>query len=801
MMGELAQELRLASRALLRTPWMAVTILATVGLGIGGTTVMFAAVNAALLRPLPYTDPERLVWIYTDAPPFQFRFSVADYLALETQQTQFERVAGFTNRSMTFSDGSGASLLDGRVVTWTYFSTLGIAPALGRDFTEADGRPDGPPAVIVSHGFWQQRLGGQREVIGASVRLDGAEHTLAGVLPPAAGPLEAGRSFFVAAQLAPPPRRGPFPYWVVGRLRQGVAASAAADELRAINQRIFPIWQASYQDEKATWSLVDLRSRLVGDSRTTGTLALAAVALVWLIAVVNAASLYIARIASRRRELAVRAALGASRWRVVRPVLVESGLLAGGAAAIGAATTWVGLEVLRTVGAAYLPRTEEISFDAIVATVLAALTVCSVLMFGLLPALQGQGSLDEGLRAGGRTATGSRSAGRLRQALVTAQFAIATPLLVIGALLLVSLDELRRVDLGFDGRRIVTGSIQLPAALYRDPDRVTAYWDELSRRLAAVPGVAVAAFADGRPPDGVSNINNFDLESSPTPPGASQPATPWVAVTPGYFAALGIPLIEGRLLDERDATRESLEAVVVDLAWSKRFFGRDSAVGQRFKEGGCTECPWTTVVGVVGDVRYTGLAHDNQGTVYTPLSGRLSRFVVLETAGDPASVVPAVRQAIRAFDPNVPLTGVATIEDLVGRALERPRSLSLLVAGFALVALVLSVVGIYGVMANYVQQRAREICIRLALGGRGPDVLRLVVGRGMRMVAAGIGAGLVAAYAAAGLVSTLLFGVEARDAASYAAVGAFLLTTALVACLIPASRAARLRPADLLRSE
>ncbi|HVR71140.1 MAG TPA: ABC transporter permease [Vicinamibacteria bacterium] len=802
MLQDLGQDVRISLRSLLRVPVLTLTVLITVGLGIGATTVVFSAINAALLRPLPYAEPDRLVWIYTDSPPFEFRFSVADYLALEAQQTQFDRVAGFTNRTMAFSDGDAAELLSGRVVSWTYLGLLGVRPALGRDFTEMDGQPGRPPTVMVSHGFWQQRLGGRRDAIGGPIRLDGADYTLVGVLPPTVGPLERGQAFFIVAQLGTPPRRGPFPYWVLGRLRPGVDPSAAASELRAINRRLFPIWRASYQDEKATWSLMDLKARLVGDVHTTAGLALAAVALVWLIACANASNLLVARVTSRRSELAVRAALGASRGRVVRHLLVESGLLAVGAAVIGWAFASIGIELMQGAGASYFPRTQEIRFDGPVLWVLAAATLVSGSIFGLVPALYGTGgAIDESLRSGGRSATGSLSVRRFRQVLVGGQFAIATPLLVVAGLLLVSLAELREVDLGFDGRNMITGSLRLPAALYETPARVTTYWVELTHRLEALPGVSGVAFADSRPPSSAFNINNFDLEDLPTAAGGSQPATPWVAVTPEYFRVLGLPLLEGRFLDERDGQRPALESVVVDRAWAERFFPGRSALGKRFKEGGCTECPWTTVVGVVGDVKYVGLDQPDQGTVYAPLAGQLSRFVVLRTKGDPLTMLPSVRRLARELDPTVPLTSVATIDELVAQSLEAPRSLSALVAGLALVALVLSVVGIYGVMAYYVQQHAKDISIRVALGGSSARVLWLVIGRSMTVVLGGVVAGLLAAFASTRLLSSLLFNVGAADAATFLAVSLFLLAVALVACFVPARRAASLQPAAILRNE
>jgi putative ABC transport system permease protein len=800
---DLGQDIRVSLRALLRSPALAATILLTVGVGIGATTVIYAAVDAALLRPLPYKEPERLKWIYTDAPPFMFRFSLVDYQALEQQQTQFERVAAFTDRSMSYSDGASAELLRGRAVSWTYFGTLGITPALGRDFEESDGRP-GVPAVIVTRNFWQQRLGGRMDVVGTTIKLDGLDHTVVGVLPPQIGPLERRQEFFIALQFGTPPRRGPFPYWVVGRLKSGTSEAAAASELVAINRRIFPLWRSSYQDDKATWSLMDLKARLVGNVTTTAGLALAAVGLVWLIACTNASNLLIARVTSRRRELSVRAALGASRGRVLRHLLVESALLSGGAAIVGLLLAYAGIRLLADAAAAYFPRTQEIALGSPVLLVLAALMVMSALMFGVIPALQGVGAGGgEALHVSERSSSGTPSSRRVRRFLVGSQYAIATPLLVVAALLAGSLNQLRQVDLGFDAGTIISGSVRLPAALYRE-GAVSTYWTELKRRAEALPGVAGVSYADSRPPNNAGNLNNFDLEQFPTPAGQSQPVTPFVAVTPEYFRVFDLTLLEGRLLNEQDALPQNLGSVVVDRAWARRFFPNESALGKRFRQGGCTQCPWTSVVGVVSDVKFTGLDQPNQGTVYTPLPPTpqsLARFVVLRTDGDPAALVGPLRDAVRTLDPNVPLTDVATMSELVDQSLQAPRVLSVLVGAFAVVALILSVVGIYGVMAYYVQQHAKDISIRLALGGSAPAVLRMVVGQGMTVVLGGVAIGLLAAAASTRLLSTLLFGVSAHDALTYVSVSAFLLLMALLACLLPARRAIGMEPAAVLRQD
>jgi putative ABC transport system permease protein len=804
MLQDFAQDARIAIRSLLRTPVVALMIVLTIGLGIGATTAIFCAVDATLLRPLPYADPGRLVRIYTDTPPFVFRFSAADYLALTAQQTQFEKVAAYTGRTLTFSDGKSSDLVPGKMVSWAYFDVLGVRPALGRGFTEADGKDGAPRAVIVSHAFWQQRLGGRPDALGQPVRLDGADFMLAGVLHRKVGPLEHGQEWFAVQQFKTPSRRGPFPFTVIARLRPDATPAAAAAELRAIDKRIFPLWKSSYQDDKATWSMMDLKSHVVHDvSSKVAALALAAVALVWLIACANASSLLIARVTGRRQELAVRVALGASRGRIVRYLLAESAVLAAGSVAVGVALARAGVDLLRSAGGSYLPRAQEIGLDGTALWVLAGLTLASLALFGLVPALHGAGGpVGDSLRSSGRGSTGSVTVRRLRRVLVGTQFAVTTPLLVVAALLVASLNELKRVDLGFDSRNLVVGSIRLPSAQYKEPGRVIAFWKELEQRIAALPGVKGVAFADGNPPNNVSNINNFDLEDLPTEPGKSQPATPWVEVTPEYFGVMGLKLLEGRLLEERDGLKENLEDVVVDRAWSRRFFPNGGALGKRFHEGGCTSCPWTTVVGIVSNVKYVGLDTPDEGTVYWPKSGPDgSRQMIVRTKTDPSGVVPSIRQLLRELEPGAPLSGVATIDTLVEESLDQPRTLALLVGAFALTGLSLAVFGIYGVMAYFVQQQSKDISIRMALGGSIPGVLRLLVGNGMKLVALGVAAGLIVSLALTRLTASLLFDVRPADPLVLSGVGALLLLVAVCACLIPAIRGTRVAPAALLRNE
>jgi predicted permease len=809
---DLRHDVRICLRGLARAPLVSLTIILTVGIGIGATTAIATAINAVLLRPLPYAKSDELVRIYTDSPPNKFRFSVADFQALEAQQTQFERVAGYTERSVAWSDGATAEKLRARSVSWRYFGLLGLTPALGRDFTEADGKPGAPRTALVSHRFFTERLGGSADAVGRTVRFDGVPYAVVGVLPPRLGPLEHGVEAFTVAQWATPPRKGPFFIITLGRLKPG-AARPAAEELRAINKRIFPLWQSTYADRRATWAMNDLKSEVVGPAKTPAGLALGAVALVWLIACANASNLLVARVVSRRRELAVRSALGATRERVLRHLLAESALLAVGAAVAGAVLAAVGIRLLRAFGENFTPRAAEIAMSGGSIALLVLLAAASALLFGLAPAVHGTGAAgpSEALQGSGRTATDGVRARRLRRLLVATQFAVATPLLVVAGLLLVSLQRLQRVDLGFDARNLLGGSIYLPEALYPDPGKVAAFWDELDRRVAALPGISGVAFADGRPPEEIDMFNNFDLEDFPTKPGESEPVTPWVQVSPGYFRLLGVPLFEGRTFDEREGGNGSVEVAVVDRAWERRFFPGGSAVGKRLHEGGCRQCPWTEVVGVVGNVKYDGLNHPDQGSVYYPMPGRATKpnadsmvrlqYLLVRTKTNAGDFAPAIRRVLHDLDPSLPISDLATQEELVARSVQGTRSLSLLVGGLALAALLLSVIGIYGVMAYFVEQHSREVGIRLALGGSRKSVLGLIVGQGIRVAGAGVAVGLLAAFGVTRLMASLLFEVGANNVPTFLAVGVLLTAAAFVACLIPAARAAAVAPASVLRGD
>jgi putative ABC transport system permease protein len=614
--------------------------------------------------------------------------------------------------------------------------------------------------------------------------LNDRPYTVVGVLPPEVGPFEQNRDFFAAVKWQPPPRRGPFFIVALGRLKPGREATVAVEELRSINRRIFPIWQDSYQDEAASWGMMDLKEVVVGDVGTTLVIVLCSVGFVLLIASTNAANLLLARVTHRGRELAVRAALGASRGRLLQHLLSESALLAAGGAACGLLLLLAGMRLLSTVAGDYLPRAAEIGVDGTVLWFLAALTLGSGLLFGSIPSLQGtRARTGQALRSGGRAFTETKGARRVRR--------------VLG-----SLAQLAKVDPGIDTHNILSAGVFLPPERYREPGEINAFWAEAIARVQALPGVRSATLGNARPPDQIPMTNNFNLEDKPTPSSETQPSVPWLGVLPGYFETLGISLIQGRAFDigDRDG---SAPVAIVDRAWARRFFPNERVVGRRFQSGGCTTCPLVTVVGVVEDVRYTGLDGFNRGTVYRPIldDGYRSMYLLVRTTADPMTLVPPLRIVIGELDPTLPLSEIATIDERMRDSLEAPRYLASLVAGFATIALLLSVIGIYGVMSHFVQQHTKDIGIRIALGGGQPRVLGSIVGQGMRIVglgtAVGVGLGLVVTR----FMSSLLFGVGTSDPLTFVAVAALMLGVALLACFVPARRAAQVNPVETLREE
>ena len=516
--GNIVRDASYSVRSLFRTPTLAATIVLTVGLGLGATAALITVARTILLEPLPYAHPESLVWIYTDNPPHWFRFSVVDYRALEADHPAFSEIAGYQNRQVTVSDGGRAERLISKTVTSSYFRLLGHRPALGRLFEAADdGR--GEQVVVLAHGYWTRQFGGDHSVLGRAVLLDGVSHTVVGVTEPLAGPLERSVDFYTPANWPQPRRKGPFFVTVIARLRPDVSPQVARETLRAANARLFPIWRSSYQDEKATWNMVDLKTRVVGEARSPLLLVLGAVVCVLLIACANTINLLIARALGRRRDVAIRTALGASRGRLVQQSLVETSLLTGGSALVGLATAAAALQLVKTYGPGYVPRVDEIEFSWRVLGPLGALSLFSALLIASVQVVQSVRGTSAGNPGPERTATDGPTARRVRRALVAAEFALATPLLLGALLIASSLFMLHRVEVGIDTDRVLTAEVSLPSARYPNEAAARTFWQRALDQISATPGVEAAALTDSRPPHEGYNQNNFDLRGPPDAAG------------------------------------------------------------------------------------------------------------------------------------------------------------------------------------------------------------------------------------------------------------------------------------------
>lgn len=798
-LGQIWRDLRHSTRGLARTPGLAATIVLTVGLGLGATTAMVSVIQAVVVSPLPYRDADRLVLVRTQHGDNLFNLSVVDYQALDAQQTSFSAVAASQQVSVTVAVNGVVERQRARVVTPSYFPLLGLTPIVGRLLGPSDQHAGGR-AVVLNTPYWRTRFGGDPGVVGSAVTIDGAPHDVVGVLSPTNGPLEEDIALFEVADWPTPQRKGPFLLTVLASVRPTVPRQAAAADLAAINRRIFPIWQSSYQDDRATWVMVDLKSRIVGTAGEPLWLVCAGVAGVLLIACVNAAGLLVARALQRRRELAVRVALGASRGQIVRGLLAESTVLVGAAAAMAIAVAFGAIRAVTVFGAGYIPRIDEVRLGGPALWWLAGLTILGAIVIGVLPAWGGSRTgRGAWLDVGGRTMSEGPASKRTRGVLVAAEFAVATPLVISAVLIIGSLDRLLHVDVGMDAQHVITASISLPAAQYTTAG-AHVFWERTRASLLAQPGVADVAFADSRPPVDAEDINNFDLEDRPTRPGEHQPVCPWIAVSEEFFKTTGLALVRGRLFDQRDFAATAPAVILVDRAWARRFFETDDVVGRRLHEGGCATCPWTTVIGEVATVKYLGLETPDEGTVYQPIDdSQRERFVVVSSTGQASTLGPTLRVAVHALDPNLAVSRVATIDDLVSASIATPRYLSVLVGAFALTAVLLSVVGIYGVMTHFVTRHARDIGIRLALGGAPDRIGRMVIANGLKVVLAGVALGLVVAALFTRWMASVLFGVAPTDLPTFVGVPVVMILVAVMACLLPARRAAKVEPAAILR--
>lgn len=804
-------DLRYALRGFARSRGFTTVAVLTLALGIGATTAIFSVVNAVLLRPLPFPEPDRLVNVWMDNRRMQMPEDIhsrANFEDLRARNRSFVELAGFTGGGMNLTGGCAESECEprriaGSAATGPLWRVLGVTPILGRTFGEAEETPGSDAVVVLSHSLWTQQFGADSAIVGRPIRLNGRERTVIGVMPPSFRfPNAETQAWIPLAQSADERQsRGQFFLYAIGRLRPGVSVEAARADLAAIARQLEEEFPAN---RDLGTHLVPLEEQVVGKStRTALWVMLAAVAAVLLIASANVANLMLSRAAVREREIGVRLALGAGRRRLVRQLLTESLALAALGAAAGLAVAWAGLRVLIALAPADLPRLDGVGLDAPVLAVTLAVTLFSGVAFGLVPALQASGfSLSLSLREGGRGGTASRGGQRLRRALVGAQIAIVVVLLTASGLLIRSFLALQATDLGFRPDRLLTADLALPGAKYQQPASRVAFFERVFERLRADPGVVgVAAIRDiflSTTP----NSTTFTIEGRERTPDIANVEVPLDPVTPEYFQVMGIPLVAGRSFSAID---DSASAVaIINETMARKFWPQGDALGKRFKYGGeQSQAPWLTIVGIVGDMRRTGFdAPVRYETFYPYAWGPATRMqLVIRTRGEPTSAIRVLREAVREVDAEQPVHGIGTMDSRLGDMMAARRFAMVLLGTFAALALVLGVVGVYGVTSYLVAQRVREMGVRMALGASGQQVVSLVMRQGMTVAVVGLIGGLTGAFLTTRLLGALLYGVSPRDVFTFTAVAVALLLATLIANWVPARRAARIDPLVALRAD
>ena len=807
-MGTLVADLRYALRTLRKNPGFAAVAILTLALGIGANTAIFSVVNAVLLRPLPYKDASRLVFMReTQMRVGEVSVSYPDFLDWRQQNQSFAQMAAVHNVGFNLGGVDKPESIAGYGVSSAFLSMLGVQPILGRDFLPAEEQPGTEPVALVSYELWQSHLGSDPAVVGHTLTLDGRRYSIIGVLPP-------GLRFTDKADVLTPMGvfvkdlmdrgdRGDMD--VIARLKPGVTLDQARAEMKTIAARLAQ--QYPTDDSGVGVSLMTLREAFAGDIVPAVLVLFAAVVFVLMIACANVANLFLARGAARSREIAVRLSFGASRGRIVRQMLTESLLFAALGGVLGVALGAWSLAGLRGLISSDLFDTIGVRLDAGVLWFTGALVVLVTVAFGLLPALQASRlNLQNSLKEGGRSSTPGARQHRIRGALVIAELALSLVMLAASGLMMRSLYRLLQVNPGFRAANVLQMEMTLRSTQYSKDAAVLNFWDQVLSRVRSLPGVETAALGSAIPLSGNHNRSDITIEGRPLPGPGEFPHPDFHEVTPDYFRALGIPLLRGRTFTEADSEGTPLVAMV-NATLAERFWPNQDPTGKQILSGhpGPKNKP-VTIVGVVGDTKLYGLDRPARLEVYEPYRQYRQKpptdlNLVVRSAVDPASLTAEIRSAVAAVDKDQPIVGVATMQKLVDDSVSTRRVTLILLGAFSGLALALAAIGIYGVMAYIVAERTHEIGIRVAIGAESRDVMRLVLGQGARLGLWGVAIGLVAAVGFTRLISSLLFAVSASDPLTFAGVCVVLLLVALAACYLPARRAVSVDPIIALRYE
>jgi putative ABC transport system permease protein len=814
-MDRLSSDLAHAFRRLVRAPGFTAIAALTLALGIGANTAIFSLVKAVVLRPLPYSGAERLVMVWNrqqdrGETTWLSGPETRDYQA---QTTTFEQFAAYTTSATNLTGGMEPERVFAGVVTPNIFDALGVRALVGRAFSHTDSAAAIANDVVLGHGLWTRRFGARRDIIGQTIQVNGSARTVVGVMGPSfrlpmdfAGDRPSEMWVPLDLNLSAYASFGDHSLLGVGRRQPGVSVEQANATLRTVEQSWVALnrWR---QDQVGTRGAMPLKDLVLGDLTSTMWVLLGAVAFILLIACANVANLTLARSDDRHREVAVRAALGASRSRIVSQLLTESVLLSAVGAALGVAMAFVGLRALVAVHPAGIPRVEDVGIDVGVLGFTFVLAVATGLLFGVAPAMElSRPDLNRSLKEGGRTGSVGRGRQRFRDALAVSQMAFSVVLLIGAVLLVRSFIELRRVDLGFKPESALTFRVVTPTATYAQNDNVIAFHRTFRQRLAELPGVQLVGATRILPLSGTIGDWSITIENRVSAPNEN-PNGDWQVVTPNYFESMGMRLVKGRTFTEADNETAPVVAVINE-AMAKKYWPNRDPIGQRFHIGNQDQ-PWITIVGIAAQVRHNAVTEQPRTEMYVPhaqwaaAGASTSRGLtyILRTAGDPLALVGYVRQLVRSIDPGLPVADIRTLESVADDALAQPRFATQLLGLFAVLALTLAAIGIYGVISLLVTRRRQEIGIRMALGAKPGMILGLVVRRGMALSAVGVSVGLLAAALLTRAVSSLLYGVTRFDLVTFASVPAMLGAVALAACLVPASRAALMDPVRALREE
>jgi predicted permease len=800
-------DVRSAWRALLRQRGASALVVVMLALGIAANVAVFSLVNGLFLRPFPFPQPDRLVYINTTAPKWNLDIvgiNYPDFDQWRKDQKLFEAITIYQTATFTLADGSGAERLPGAFMTYDFPKVFGVEPILGRAFTPDEDKPKGPLVVVISAALWRERFGADRNVLGRTLRLNGRTHTIVGVMPAEASfPDEVKLWVPLAGDVAQP-----YPNYSgqgIGRLKPGVTPQQADADLKRAHQ---PIWDTRDTDRIATPFVKPLHETFVRDYRSAASTVTASVAILLLIACANVAAVMLARALARRREMGIRLALGSSRLRLMRQLLIENLMLATAGGVIGLLAGRWAIAALVALVPEELPRWAAFHMDLRVIGFSVAVVVATVVLFGWAPALHAVGGdLRSAVTASTNGTTGAPRARRTLWLLVAGEFALAAILLVCGSLLLKAFDRVRHVDPGFRSENVLVATIPLSEGTRPKQEQWMAFWNEFEGRASRIPGVNAAGLITCAPLAGCHTGNFFAVEGALPRPDGKNPVVLQRSASAGYFRAMGLRLKGGRFLEHADSLTDAAPTLVVNESFVRTFWGEGAnGVGRRIKYNHTgPDNPWMTVVGVVGDVKHYGLERPMRPGVYFPLgrNPRSSLMLAIHTAGDPQAIVPVVRDQLRQMDPEVPLVRARTMEESIRQSMALRAALSWMLAVFASLAFVLAIGGAYGVAMYLVTQRTREIGIRVALGARTRDIMRNVVAGGVTVVLAGVACGLAASVAVARLsvLSDTLFGVSAFDVTVLSFVTAVLGVTALLANSLPARRAARIDPMRSLRIE